>query len=137
MRTSATAGLSKPQGDAKIPRGTLAYIRTRVRQRVYDLVVREFKKSGIIQAQLARRLDKAQDVVSRLLSRPSNMELDTLAELMFGMSGAVPAFTATYPLNTSGRDFSTETSTSVEQKSVDLTPSPPGEFKMILLERAA
>jgi hypothetical protein len=62
----------------------------------------EFKSSGITQAHLARRLGKGQDVISRLLSRAQNWELDTFSELMFGIRGAVPKYTATYPLSNRG-----------------------------------
>jgi len=89
--------LSKPIGSDKISVGTLGYVRARNRQRAYDLVVRELKKSGITQAELARRLGKGQDAVSRLLSRPGNWELDTLSDLLFAISGSVPRFSADDP----------------------------------------
>jgi hypothetical protein len=98
MSTSQTIGLSEPTGSTKISIGTLGYINARNRQRAYDLVIKEFKKSDLTQADLARRLGKAQEVISRLLSRPQNWELDTFSELLFGISGAVAAYTATYPL---------------------------------------
>ena len=94
MSTSRTSVLSKPTGSDKISVGTLGYVRARNRQRAYDLVVRELKKSGITQAELARRLGKGQDAVSRLLSRPGNWELDTLSDLLFAISGSVPRFSA-------------------------------------------
>lgn len=98
MTTSRTTGLSEPMGNAKISLGTLGYVRARNRQRVYDLVIREFKKSGLTQAELARRLGKAPEVVSRLLSRPGNWELDTLSDVLFAISGAVPTYRVGYPL---------------------------------------
>jgi hypothetical protein len=98
MSTSRTSALSKPTGSDKISVGTLGYVRARNRQRAYDLVVRELKKSGITQAELARRLGKGQDAVSRLLSRPGNWELDTLSDLLFAISGSVPRFSADDPL---------------------------------------
>jgi hypothetical protein len=97
MTTSRTSALSKPTGSDKISVGTLGYVRARNRQRAYDLVVRELKKSGITQAELARRLGKGQDAVSRLLSRPGNWELDTLSDLLFAISGSVPRFSADDP----------------------------------------
>jgi hypothetical protein len=98
MTTSRTSALSKPAGSDKISVGTLGYVRARNRQRAYDLVVRELKKSGITQSELARRLGKGQDAVSRLLSRPGNWELDTLSDLLFAISGSVPRFAADDPL---------------------------------------
>lgn len=98
MSTSPTTHLSEPVGADKISQGTLGYICMRNRQRQYDLVIREFKKSGISQKELADRLGSTPDVISRLLARPGNWESDTFAKLMFGISGAVPAYQATYPL---------------------------------------
>jgi transcriptional regulator with XRE-family HTH domain len=89
MSTSQTTGLSEPVGTDKISIGTLGYVRARHRQRQYDLVIREFKKSGLTQADLARRLGKSPEVISRLLARPSNWEADTFADLLFATSGAV------------------------------------------------
>jgi hypothetical protein len=98
MSTSQTTGLSKPTGSTKISLGTLGYICARNRQRAYDLVIKEFKKSGLTQADLARRLDKGAEVISRLLSRPRNWELDTFSELLFAISGAVVTYSLAYPL---------------------------------------
>jgi len=96
MSTSRTAWLSKPKDDDKISIGTFGYINARIRQRAYDLIIREFKKSGITQATLARRWGKGQDHVSRFLARPGNWELNTLAEALFAINGAVPSFGANH-----------------------------------------
>src|SRR4051812_2691532 len=102
MRTSQFTGLSEPVSDDKISAGTLAYISTRVQSWAYSLVVQEFKNSGITQAQLARRLGKGQDLVSRMLSRPGNWELKTFAEFLFAISGAVLKFSIERPLANAG-----------------------------------
>lgn len=99
MTTSQTTGLSEPVGSTKISIGTLGYIRARNRQRQYDLVIREFKRSGITQADLGRRLGKPPEVISRLLARPGNWESDTFADLLFGISGAVASYQAGHPLS--------------------------------------
>ena len=99
MNTSPTTGLSEPVGSAKISLGTLGYVRARNRQRQYDLVIREFKRSGMAQAELARRLGKSPEVISRLLARPTNWEADTFADLLFGISGAVPAYRIEHPVS--------------------------------------
>src|SRR5262245_17194099 len=97
MSTSQTTSLAEPIGTNKIGIGTLAYVRTRNQHRAYDLVIRELKKSGITQADLARRLDKGQDAISRLLSRPRNWEMDTFSDLLFAISGALPKFDTEHP----------------------------------------
>ena len=98
MSTSVATGLSKPDGDKKISSGTLAYINARALLRAHSLVLKELGQSGISQAQLARRLGKAPEIISRLLSRPSNLELKTLSELLFAISGAVLSISVTRPL---------------------------------------
>ena len=95
MSTSQTTGLFEPIGTDKISLGTLGYIRARVRQRAFELIVREFKKSGLSQADFARRLGKAPEVVSRLLNRPRNLELDTFSDMLFAATGSIPSFEAT------------------------------------------
>jgi transcriptional regulator with XRE-family HTH domain len=97
MTTSQSAILSEPTGSTKISAGTLGYIRGRHRQRQFDLVIREFKQSGISQRELADRLGKAPEVVSRLLARPQNWESDTFSDLLFAVSGAVAAYRADHP----------------------------------------
>jgi transcriptional regulator with XRE-family HTH domain len=99
MITSQTTTLFKLAGDDKISLGTFGYLNGRTQQRAYSLVIREFKKSGLSQAALAARLGKGADVVSRLLRRPRNWELNTFSELLFAISGAVPTFGVTYPLD--------------------------------------
>jgi hypothetical protein len=98
MSTSRTTGLSEPTGSTKISLGTLGYICARNRQRAYDLLIKEFKKSRLTQADLARRLGKRAEVISRLLSRPRNWELDTFSALLFAISGGVVTYSLGYPL---------------------------------------
>jgi hypothetical protein len=97
MTTLQSAFLSEPTGATKISAGTLGYIRGRHRQRQFDLVIREFKQSGISQRELGDRLGKAPEVVSRLLARPQNWESDTFSDLLFAISGAVAAYRADHP----------------------------------------
>jgi transcriptional regulator with XRE-family HTH domain len=98
MSTSANIESLKPIGDSKISAGTLAYINARTLMRAYTLVIKELKQSGMTQAQLAKRLGKAPEVISRMLNRPSNWELKTFSELLFAISGAVLTFSVTHPL---------------------------------------
>jgi hypothetical protein len=98
MNTSQTTVLPKPTGNEKISLGTFGYINARNRQRAYDIVIHEFKKSGLTQASLASRMGKTSDIVCRWLSRPQNWETDTFSSLLFAISGAVPKYDLTYPL---------------------------------------
>jgi hypothetical protein len=93
-----TTAPSKPTGADRIPIGTLGYFRARNKHRVYDLVVKEFKKAGISQADLARRLGLGTDRVCRMLGAPGNWTLDTASDLLFAISGAEPTYGLAYPL---------------------------------------
>ena len=100
MNTSRlTSVLSKPSGTNKIPIGALGYFRARNKHRMYDLVVKEFKRSGLTQADLARRLGLGTDRVCRLLGGPGNWTLDTASDLLFAISGAEPTYSLGYPLD--------------------------------------
>ncbi len=76
----------------RISLGTLGYINARNRQRQYDVVISEFEASGLSQAELAGRLGKPSEVISRWLSRPQNWDADTFSSLLFGISGAIPKY---------------------------------------------
>jgi hypothetical protein len=82
-----------------IPLGTLGYIRARAKRAMFSLLIEEFKKSGISKARLARRLNMDPALVSRLLGTPANWRFETICDLLFGISGAVPRPEVTYPLS--------------------------------------
>lgn len=103
MNTSRTTSLSKPASGEPVPLGTLAYLRARHKRRAYDLVLREFKKSGISQAELARRLGKGTDRVCKLLAGPGNWTLDTITDLLFAISGGEAKYDVAYPLDEPAR----------------------------------
>lgn len=94
----ATSRFVRPTGEEPVAIDTLGYFRRRNKLRMYDVVMREFKKSGISKATLARRLRKAPEVVNRLLSGPGNWTLDTVSDLMFAISGAEITYSAGAPL---------------------------------------
>ena len=66
---------------------------------MYDVVIKEFKRSGLSQADLARRLGLGTDRVCRLLGGPGNWTLDTSSDLLFAISGAEPVYGLAYPLD--------------------------------------
>jgi len=59
--------LTPPRDGQKTPFVTLAYFRQRQRNRLFDLVHAEFRKSGLTQAELARRMGRRSEVVCRML----------------------------------------------------------------------
>jgi hypothetical protein len=81
----------------KIPGPTLEYFRTRNKLRVFDLVQKEFEKSGLTQKELAARLGKGADQVCRLLGAPGNWTLETVSDLLIAISGSELAYSASPP----------------------------------------
>ena len=107
MRTSAiTASLSKPVGKTKIPSSQLSYISTRTKLRMFELVHRELRLSGISQAELACRLGLGTDRVCKLLGAPGNWTLNTSSELLFAISGGVLRFAVDHPMEAAARNSS-------------------------------
>lgn len=99
MTTSQTSFLSKPvPGEAVLPE-TFAYLRGRAKRKAYDLVMREFKKSGISKTELAKRLGKTLPEVSRMLGGPANWTIVTATDLLFAISGGVPKWDIEFPLD--------------------------------------
>ena len=106
MNTSQeTAMLSKPTGADQIPLGTIWYFRARNRMRLYSLVMSEFKKSGLSQADLARRLGKKPDRICKTLAAPGNWTNDTPSDYLFAISGAEIKYELSYPLDGAPRNF--------------------------------
>lgn len=98
-----TTMLSKPEGDARIPVGTLGYFQARNRARLYDRVLEEFEKSGLSKVTIAHRLGKDQAQINRLLGAPGNWTLDTVSDVLFAISGAEIEYDVCHPLDVGHR----------------------------------
>lgn len=68
--------------------GELAYFQSRLKNRLHQLVLREFEKSGLNRAELARRIQKKPEQITRWLNSPGNLRIDTLSDLLLGTSYA-------------------------------------------------
>ena len=104
MTYSQTTTLCSPTGSQKVPVSTLSYFRSRNRHRLYSLVIDNFRRSDLTQADLARRLGKGPDVVCRWLASPSNWRLDTVSDLLFAISGAEADYSIRFPLEQAARN---------------------------------
>ncbi len=89
--------ISQITSDASLSLSTREYFQARLRQRLYDLVIKEFKSSGRTRAHLAKKLGKRPEQITRWLSGPGNLTLDTLSDLLLGLSGAELAMTLEHP----------------------------------------
>ena len=91
MTTSRTSFLTEIiDGKTPIPERKLAYFRERQRNRLYDFIVSKFlerEKSDFTKADLARRLQKRPEQITRWLSTPGNWTLDTISDLTLAIYG--------------------------------------------------
>lgn len=100
MTTSRASMLSEPTETVPIPNATLVYFRARLKQRMFDALLKEYKRSGLTKAELAARLCKDPAQISRLLSGPGNVTLDTMSDILLALSGAELAASLEYPFAT-------------------------------------
>jgi hypothetical protein len=72
-----------------IPLGKLIYFRERFRSALYQMVLQEFlaqqRARGLTKADLARRIGRKPEQISRWLGAPGNWTLDTASDLMLAM----------------------------------------------------
>ncbi len=89
MTMPPTSFLSEILGSGPIPIAKLSYFRERLKNRLYDLIVTEFlrrESSGALsRADLARRIGRRPEQVTRWLGSPGNWTLDTVSDLMLAM----------------------------------------------------
>lgn len=88
MTTSpATSFLSDVLEGERIPEEKLAYFRARLRNRFHSFILTQFKRveKDLSKADLARKLDRKPEQITRWLAAPGNWELDTISDLLLGM----------------------------------------------------
>jgi hypothetical protein len=72
-----------------IPAPKRAYFQQRLRNRVFYFILEKFtsaQKEGLTKAILARRIGKTPDLINRWLGAPSNLTLDTVSDILLGIS---------------------------------------------------
>ena len=73
-----------------IPLGKIAFFRERFRNRLHQLVLQKFitleDTRGFSRADLARRIGRKPEQVTRWLGAPGNWTLDTVSDLLLGMA---------------------------------------------------
>ncbi len=95
MTTSPqTSYLSELSEGKAIPIGKLAYFRGRLTNRIHELVLTEFNRleneEKISRAELARRIGRKPEQVTRWLGAAGNWTIETLSDLLLAM-GCEPA----------------------------------------------
>lgn len=89
MTTSPTPFLSEITDlAAKLPQARLDYFRARLKARLHAFILAEFlklqQKTGFNKADLARRLGKRPEQITRWFANPGNMEIETVSDLLLG-----------------------------------------------------
>lgn len=86
--------LSEVLNDEKIPLGTLSYFRERFRDHLYDLVMEEFLKqdaeAGLTRADVARRIGRRPEQITRWFGAPGNWTLETVSDLLLAIAKSEP-----------------------------------------------
>lgn len=113
MTTShQTHFLSEIASGDRIPPGKLAYFQERTRNNLYDYVLTKFlqqeRERGLTRAQLARRIGKSPEIITRLLGAPGNWTIDTISDLLLGICAEewIPASSSV--LHRTQRNFSSD-----------------------------
>ncbi len=95
MNISQTTFLSEVISGESIPVGKMAYFRARLSNKLHELILKEFVRLSqhgkISRADLARRIGRKPEQVTRWLGAPGNWTLETFSDLALGM-GYEPAF---------------------------------------------
>ncbi len=87
-----------------IPESKRVYFQTRLRNRVFNFILNKFldeSKNGLTKAVLARRIGKTPDVINRMLGAPSNLTLDSVSDLLLGISAEELKLTSDSPIDRS------------------------------------
>jgi len=72
-----------------IPEAKRVYFQTRLRNRLFNFILAKFireQERGLTKAKLGRRIGKPPEVINRWLGAPSNLTLDTISDLLLGIS---------------------------------------------------
>jgi hypothetical protein len=92
-----------------IPIEKRAYFQARLLNRIYAFVLKRFLEQeqlqGLTKAELARRIGKRPETITRLLGAPGNWELETISDLLLGISGEELEFSASSVLNRKARNY--------------------------------
>ena len=101
--------LSEIESGLPIPKSKRAYFQARLQLRLYDFVVTKFqekaKAEGLTKAQLARRIGRRPESITRLLCSPGNWRLETVSDLLLGIAAEEMDMASTSLLNQAPRNF--------------------------------
>ncbi|TKB19766.1 MAG: hypothetical protein E5V75_06310 [Mesorhizobium sp.] len=83
--TQVMSAISK----AVVPKYWVGYFRESFRGEINDQLLESFRFSGLTKADIARKLDRRPEQITRWLSAPCNLEADTISDIALAL-GLVP-----------------------------------------------
>lgn len=134
----------------KIPVEKYAYFRDRLRGRIYELLIEEYlaaKEHGASKKKLAQRMGRRPEQITRILSAPGNLTLDTISDFILAVSDgelgiSVERFSDQAPRNSGCSDWllssnyitpqfaTTDTKVVVSNSPATITAPAGGTFKV-------
>jgi hypothetical protein len=91
VTSSQPTRLQSELAEKSFSEANLAYLAARAQNRYHDYVLRRFlaaqEEEGLTKAELARRIGKRPELITRLLAAPGNWTFDTVARLLAGIAG--------------------------------------------------
>jgi hypothetical protein len=124
MSTSPVTTTLQVNGD-RIASAEFSYFAARNRRKIYSVIIKEFKKSKLSQAQLARRMGQRTDTVCRWLSGPGNYTLDSVSSLLLGISGGELSYSVVHPFSAGPKKPSLPDWVSKRNEEIEGNNSPP------------
>ena len=118
--------LSEVLNGDRIPLGTLSYFRERFRDRLYDLVLDEFFKqeeeTGLTRADVARRIGRRPEQITRWFGAPGNWTLETVSDLLLAIAKSEPGMWLLPLEGRSVRNFREHTAPAEQSNQVSSPP---------------
>lgn len=97
MITSPISKSSKSVDRRTFNRSDLVHACMRNQLQVHDLLIRAVDASGMTRKEFAKCTGIDEATLSRILSQPKNMELNTISKIVYAACRATLAFTLDYP----------------------------------------
>jgi hypothetical protein len=104
-----TPMLSEIASGDPVPQEKLAYFQERTRNRLHGYILKKFlekeRNGSLSRADLARRIGRKPEVISRLLGAPGNWTIGTISDLLIGIAGEELEPDSTSLLNRPSRNY--------------------------------
>ena len=106
---SFLAELAAGHSGPMIPSPVRAYFQQRLRNRVFNYLISKFVTAqgyGLNKAMLSRRIGSTPALVNRWLGAPSNLTLDTISDILLGISSEELELYSSHPIEQKPHNYS-------------------------------